>query len=384
MRTRSVLSWILVPPALAASGVASAQMEEIVVTAQRRAENMQDVPITVSAMTADTLETLGAVDVLDLASIAPGLYVGRQLGSPLIYLRGIGTTSTQGGQESPTALYVDGVYNAELPGLNFSFNNIERIEVLKGPQGTLFGRNATGGLVQIVTKDPSHDASMKIGLTAENYSTYGGKLYATTGLGDNLAADIAFVGSDQGDGWGRNLTLGVDTGLTDDYGVRSTWLWTPSDATSVRASVDWTKTDTTVGLARQAAEGAISIDGQPAPDDPYDDLSNIRNTEEIEAYGAALKISHSFDAVDLVSITGYRNTDTDVNFDQDNTPIPLVNAPIFYKTDQFSQELQLLSNSSDRFNWILGVYYLDLDFDYELVLNGLAFAGVGGTDDRHS
>jgi len=215
MRTRSVLSWILVPPALAASGVASAQMEEIVVTAQRRAENMQDVPITVSAMTADTLETLGAVDVMDLASIAPGLYVGRQLGSPLIYLRGIGTTSTQGGQESPTALYVDGVYYAELPGLNFAFNNIERIEVLKGPQGTLFGRNATGGLVQIVTKDPSHDASMKIGLTAENYSTYGGKLYATGGLGDTLAADIAFVGSDQGDGWGKNLTLGVDTGLTD-------------------------------------------------------------------------------------------------------------------------------------------------------------------------
>ena len=112
------------------------------------------------------------------------------------------------------------------------------------------------------------------------------------GLGDSLAADIAFVGSDQGDGWGRNLTLGVDTGLTDDYGVRSTWLWTPSDATSVRASVDWTKTKTTVGLSRQAAEGAVSIDGQPPPDDPYDDFSNIRNNEEIEAYGGALKISH--------------------------------------------------------------------------------------------
>ena len=367
-----------------ASGAASAQIEEVVVTAQRRAESMQDVPITVSAVTADTLRTLGAIDVLDLASTAPGLYVGRQLASPLIYLRGIGTTSTQGGQESPTALYVDGVYYAELPGLNFSFNNIERIEVLKGPQGTLFGRNATGGLVQIVTKDPSQDAQLDIGFTAGNYETFGGKLYATTGIGDNLAADIAFVGSDQGEGWGDNLTLGVETGLTDEYGVRSTWLWTPSDATSVRASVDYTKTETTVGLSRQAAPGSRSFDGQGPPDDIYDDLSNIENNEEIEAVGAALKISHSFDAVDFVSITGYRDTDTDLAFDQDNTPIPLVNAPIFYRTDQFSQELQLLSNDSERFDWIVGLYYLDLDFDYELVLNGLAFAGAGGFDDRHS
>ena len=385
MRTSSVLSLASLPLALAVSGVLSAaQIEEIVVTAQRRAENMQDVPIAVSAMSADTLETLGVVDVLDLAATAPGLYVGRQLGSPLIYLRGVGTTSTQGGQESPTALYVDGIYYAELPGLNFSFNNIERIEVLKGPQGTLFGRNATGGLVQIITKDPSHDPSLEIGVSAANYETFGGKLYGTTGLGDNLAVDIAFVGNDQGEGWGENLTVGGDVGLTDDYGVRSTWLWTPSDDTKVRASFDWTKTETTVGLSRQAAEGAITIDGQPPPADPYDDNSNLNNNEEIEAYGAGLKISHSFSSVDFVSLTGYRETDTDILFDQDNSALPLVNAPIFYRTDQLTQEFQLLSNDSERFNWIIGAYYADLDFDYELVLNGIAFGAVGGIDDKHS
>jgi iron complex outermembrane recepter protein len=391
MDSRLLCRLLVVPATLLGSGVATAQIEEVVVTAQRREESMQNVPITVSAVTADTLNALGAVDVLDLASTAPGLYVGRQLGSPLIYLRGIGTTSTQGGQESPTALYVDGVYYAELPGLNFSFNNIERIEVLKGPQGTLFGRNATGGLVQIITKDPSQDASMDIGFTAANYETFGGKLYATTGIGDNLAADIAFVGSDQGEGWGRNRTLDVETGLTDDYGVRSTWLWTPSDATFVRASFDWTKTETTVGLSRQAAPGSRSIDGQGPPDDIYDDLGNIANNEEIEAFGAAVKIGHSFGAADLVSITAYRDTDTDIAFDQDNTPLPLVNAPIFYRTEQFSQELQLLSSDSERFDWIVGLYYLDLDFDYQLVLNGLAFSGppfgavnLGGVDDKHS
>ena len=105
--------------------------------------------------------------------------------------------------------------------------------------------------MKIVTKDPSQDPSLDLGFTVGNYETYGGKLYATTGIGDNLAADIALVGSDQGEGWGDNLTLGVETGLTDDYGVRSTWLWTPSEATSVRASVDYTKTETTVGLSRR-------------------------------------------------------------------------------------------------------------------------------------
>jgi iron complex outermembrane receptor protein len=141
----------------------------------------------------------------------------------------------------------------------------------------------------------------------------------------------------------------VSRRLTDDYGVRSTWLWTPSEATSVRASVDYTKTETTVGLSRQPSPGSLTLlTGLGPPDDIYDDLSNIENNEEIEAVGAALKISHSFDAVDFVSITGYRDTDTDIAFDQDNTPLPLVNAPIFYKTDQFSQELQLLSNDSGR------------------------------------
>ena len=237
MKSRPDSRLLVAVAGVLASGAASAQIEEIVVTAQRREESMQNVPISVSAVTADTLRALGAVGVIDLGSIAPGLYVGRQLASPLIYLRGIGTTSTQGGQESPTALYVDGVYYAELPGLNFQFNSIERIEVLKGPQGTLFGRNATGGLVQIVTKDPQHDPYAQIGLSAANYETYGGDLYATTGLGENLAVDIALVGSDQGEGWGRNLTLDVENGLTDEFGVRNVWLWEPSDATTVRAAL---------------------------------------------------------------------------------------------------------------------------------------------------
>jgi iron complex outermembrane receptor protein len=367
-----------------ASSTALAQLEEIVVTAQRRSENIQNVPISVSAITADTLESLGAQGVMDLSSTAPGLYVGRQLASPLIYIRGIGTTSTQGGQESPTALYVDGVYYHNLPGLNFSFNNIERIEVLKGPQGTLFGRNATGGLVQIITKDPSEDTSVKVGMSVANYDTIAGKLYATTGFGENLAADIAFVGSDQDKGWGRNTTLDIDTGWTDDYGVRSTWLWTPTDKTNVRTSLDWANIRTTVGLSRQADKGARTVDGLGPDPDYFNEHSNFRNLSETTSRGAAVKVTHSFGNLDLVSITAYRKTKTDLTLDQDSTALPLIDAPIYYRDRSFSQELQLVSQNNDRFQWIAGLYYTDVNIFYRLNLQGAALAALGGRRDVNS
>ena len=136
---------------------AFAQIEEIVVTAQRREENQQQVPISISTATAAVLESAGVQSTDELGLFAPGLTIQRQIGSVLPYIRGIGNPNTSGGQESAVAMYVDGIYYAQLPSTNFSLNNIERIEVLKGPQGTLFGRNATGGLVQIVTRDPEAD-----------------------------------------------------------------------------------------------------------------------------------------------------------------------------------------------------------------------------------
>jgi iron complex outermembrane receptor protein len=375
-------SFLTVPPLLAAD---VHQLEEVVVTAQRRSESMQNVPVSVTAVTADTLESLGAKGVEDLASTAPGLYVGKQLASPLIYIRGIGTTSTQGGQEAPTAMYVDGVYYADLPGLNFSFNNIDRIEVLKGPQGTLFGRNATGGLINVITRDPAQEKSAKLGLTAGNYRSFGGKFYATGGWNEHLAADIAVVGDTQEKGWGRNTFLNVDTGYTNDLGLRSTWLFTPSDKTTVRASLDWARTESTVGLSRQAAAGAFTVDGQTAAANFYNERSNFRNFMHSVAKGVAVKVTHSFSNMDFVSLTAYRKNYTHLQLDQDSTSLQLVNAPIFYDDSTVSQELQLLSTGNERMQWIAGIYLIKLDFDYELDLHGGAFpASLGFADNKHT
>src|SRR6201995_2296049 len=141
-------------PQQSSSTPASAQLEEITVTAQRRSENMQDVPIAVQAFTDATMQATGIDTTVQLIDIVPALTYSNTVGLGQLHIRGIGNTSQGAGVENSVATYIDGVYIAEVPGSLLDVSNVDRVEVLKGPQGTLFGRNATGGLLQIVTKDP--------------------------------------------------------------------------------------------------------------------------------------------------------------------------------------------------------------------------------------
>lgn len=356
----------------------SGGIEEIVVTAQRREQKLQDVPISISAVTAESLGNMGIDATDDLASVSPGLVLTRQQGAVTPYLRGIGAATVTGGQESPVSLYVDGFYVPQLTAVNFSFNNIARVEVLKGPQGTLFGRNATGGLIQIITRDPSADSSLTIRGSYDNYQTPEASLYGTTGITENLAADIAIFHADQGQGFGTNLVTGADTGARRETGVRSTWLYKPGNATTVRFSVDTVDTENTIGVGRQPAPGARSVDGQGPLPDYWDIRSNYEPRYEFKGTGGGLKIAHDFDSVQLVSLTGARVGDSLSFIDQDATPIPLVNAILSDQNKTFSQELQLLSNNDGPLSWIAGLYYFTYDVDYDLTIAGNAAAAAGG------
>ena len=214
---------------------AFAQIEEIVVTAQRREENQQQVPISISTATAAVLESAGVQSTDELGLFAPGLTIQRQIGSVLPYIRGIGNPNTSGGQESAVAMYVDGIYYAQLPSTNFSLNNIERIEVLKGPQGTLFGRNSTGGLMNLITRTPGDDPTLEASVGYGSYSTATGKVYASAPLGASSAISLSGFGESQDRAWGRNITTGADVGSGDKYRVRanvggahSPWGWAGS------------------------------------------------------------------------------------------------------------------------------------------------------------
>src|SRR5271155_2944358 len=153
-RTGAVLG-ALVGVSTATYAQTAGEVSEVVVTAQRRSERIQDVPITVEAVSADTMRTEGIENVKDLSMVVPGLQIGDAVGFATPHLRGVGSTALAPGVESPIAIYVDGVYYASTTSSLFDFVDVDNVEVLKGPQGTLFGRNATGGLIQVTTRTPS-------------------------------------------------------------------------------------------------------------------------------------------------------------------------------------------------------------------------------------
>jgi iron complex outermembrane receptor protein len=223
-QTASTLSADLQQSSPAAS---HATIEEIVVTAQKRSENLEDVPLSISAVTAASLQRLGVNGTLDLQTLVPGFQVSQVNAASTPSIRGVGSTDPSGGNEGAVALYVDGVYFPSQNAGLFSFPDIERVEVLKGPQGTLFGRNATAGLVNVITKNPTQDTQAEVTVGYGNFRTDQEAGYFTTGITPEVAASISAYHVKQDEGWGRNLLNGSDVYRSDETGVRGKILATP-------------------------------------------------------------------------------------------------------------------------------------------------------------
>ncbi|TPG04538.1 TonB-dependent receptor [Sphingomonas oligophenolica] len=367
----ATVTWMGASPAWAqtiASGLTStgvdavkADEDEIIVTAQRRSERLSDVPIAVSAFNANQLATSGVNSTMDLSIVTPGLQFGTQAAYGQPFLRGIGTTATGPGVESPVALYVDGVYYGAMIGSIITLNNVEQIEVLKGPQGTLFGRNATGGLIQITTKDPSQQPAGSITAGYGSYRTAVADLYLTGGVASTLAGDLAVHFQDQGKGFGTNLFTGNEVNKTVDLSVRSKWLWTPSADTSVRLSVDYQHQ-----TFRQAYVPAPGT--KPPGDTPYTgDLQGLNGIFDpdgrLNQGGISLQIKHRFGSAELISTSAYRASNVFVNFDGGLTrdPNSVLNLQIFEKHAQLTQELQLNSTGVGGLKWSTGLYLFHAD-----------------------
>ena len=214
----------------------SDQLAEITVTAQRRVQDIQKVPIAVVPITPDQALQAGAISTDQLAQLVPGMQMGHEINSATTFIRGIGPNSNGTGEESSVAVYFDDLYIVAGDASIFQLNGISGIDVLKGPQGTLFGRNSTGGVIQVHTKDPSFDNSVDIEGGYANYNTLSGSLYATGKVIENvLAANFAAYINDQRSGWGHDLFTNQVAFTAQDWGVRNKWLWTPTSATRVCA-----------------------------------------------------------------------------------------------------------------------------------------------------
>jgi iron complex outermembrane recepter protein len=214
-------------------------LQSVTVTAQRRAENSQSVPIDISTVSAEDAQLRGAVSLQTLSTTVPNLTTTGSQGTS-IFIRGVGNTSASASDEPSAATYIDGVYMPSTFGLiGYKFNNIERVEVLKGPQGTLFGRNATAGVIQIITPDPKHDFQGNADVGYANFNTIDADAYLTGGLTDTLAADLALLYENQMDGWGHDLTTGNSTYRHKNHAARSKWLYTPTESTKVNFTFDY-------------------------------------------------------------------------------------------------------------------------------------------------
>lgn len=361
--------------------VDSGGIADIVVTAQRRAQKIQAVPISISALTSDSVEASGISGTVTLQSTVPGLSIQRQANGALPFLRGIGSTIGDANAESSVAIYVDGVYQPSSFTNFFDFNDIERIEVLKGPQGTLFGRNATGGVIQVVTKDPSDHLEGRFQVGYANYDTVTANAYVSMPISSAIAFNASIQYENRQDGWGRNLTLNKDTPGARNFVARGKLRIEPDEVTSIILSGNYSRSENGA-LTAQRPNVPNVTPSTPFGPIPYAGNYNVyedfEDGSDIQSYGGSLHIDRDFGGFKFVSITAYQKASGPWKQDFDLTGVPLFQFTLHEKSKMFSQEVHILSPGDSTLQWLIGGYYYYRNAGFlPTAGRGLAFTGAG-------
>jgi iron complex outermembrane recepter protein len=341
---------------------------EIIVTAQKRSESLQKVPLAITAITSENLERSGITDLQGIVSNVPNLNLGAQLGFAKVALRGIGLENISAGAEGSIAFHMDGVFLSRTITALASFYDVEQIEVLRGPQGTLYGRNATGGAINITTRKPTEELSGYFKLTGGNYGriTTEGAVSGAIVPG-KLSARIAFQMQNR-DGYGKNIATGNNIDDLNTRAIRATLRFTPGDAATIDLTADYFRQKDRGGGYHITGTGGFTAPGVPIIPDGIllgdrfaPNLRDINNTTDPNNFARfwGLTGKSTFDLSDnvqLMSLTSYRSTFNDTKTDLDGVALFLVRQFQFERAKQFSQEVQL-SGSGDRLTWLLGGYY---------------------------
>ena len=354
-------------------------VDDIIVTARRREESLQDVPVAVTATTGEQLEARGAADITELARSVPSLTLNAARGSNstlISFIRGVGQQDPLWGFDPGVGLYIDDVYVARPQAAVLDLFDVERLEVLRGPQGTLYGRNTIGGAIKYVTR--RIDADEPEGSIRASYGSYNQRdVVASTELpfSDTFKVSAA-LGRYLRDGFGTNLNTGNEHYNKDVTAFRASAEWAPTDNLFFRLAGDLTNDDS------NARHGHRQV--APIPADPYDTNAGAGDHNRVQTKGVSLTGEWTLnDMLTFKSITAYRDGFTRGNIDFDNLPGPILDIPARYDDDQFSQEFQVLVNAG-RLNGVAGVYYLDATasgaFDTVVGLANLTTLTAGSVD----
>lgn len=386
-------------PALA-QGMA---LEEITVTARKREEGLQSTPISIAAFTADDFRARGISDISNLTNYAPNVTIDAT--APLsgssnatsIFIRGVGQTDFVFTTDPGVGVYMDGVYIARSVGGLLDMMDVERVEVLRGPQGTLFGKNTIGGAVNVVTRKPVEDMEAEVEATYGRFDRLDLKGMVNIPLTDTLFTRISAMSKDM-DGYGKRLLTGESMGGKNQAAIKAATRWVASENFEVNLSVDYTNIDedspvsTVVSGSRQATigspgtlfagllynnligapgglPGTISIPALPADTVPYDSRWFTNNLftsnatgptgSKNEIFGFNGTMEWDLDAFSLKSITAYRDMEGSFGRDPDGSPLTMVSTYNEMEHKQFSQELQATGTAFDgRLQWLVGAYYL--------------------------
>ena len=364
----------------AATDASDEALQEVVVTAQKRSEPLQEVPIAISAVSGDVLAAQGASSITALAEVTPGLQMSSTQGSVSPRIRGVGSNLPD--VENSVAMYVDGVYIASPAASLLSLNNIAQVEILKGPQGTLFGRNATGGALLVQTREPTEQLTSDVDVSYGNYDTTTANAYVAGGLAPGIAADLAIHASHQGEGYGRNLFTGAEVNQANlDLDLRSKWVFKPTDADTLHLIIDFMRRDGSSTSADYVPVGTypsafLTPPVTTLPPRPYNVNTDVNPTDSLTGSGASLRIDHDMSWAKVVSITAARQQLFTETFDIDLTPACCLSVPVPFppysvqvtlpvqhpasRDRQVSQELQLLSPEGSGLKWltwVTGLYY---------------------------
>lgn len=343
-------------------------LEEIVVTAQKREQSIQDVPISMTAFTGEQLEMAGVTRFEDLSLITPGLTL-RNLQSVKFTtpnIRGVQADAIRAGAEPAVGVYVDEVYLGSSTVINSDLYDIERIEILRGPQGTLYGKNTLAGAIAIETRKPPETTELRATAMIGDYNARRARVSFGGPISDGILGQISALYNSR-DGFTYNRLLGTRLNDVDNASARVALRFLPNDDTTIDLAVEYAR-DRAFGRANDVGDPEMTLRLEDMPyfverggfkdGDPFDRsvAHDFNSYEDRDVYGASLKGEFSLRPFDLVSITAVRSYEYDGIADTDASSFALIRDQEKEKQRQYSQELRLVSNDSSAFDWVAGLY----------------------------